>query len=330
MANSPKTNGTQKENRLLDMMLADLKIAPGVYQPTNFWSSLLDQNIATIRQFGVKSFRDQSATIHFVPHYTEGEKQYFVSAMDDYRIFLAADQDCEPKLKHISESKVGNPTQQSQFDNNQYSRSMLNYLRGIAFLKKTVDTSSIRRVLEIGGGYGTLGEIFLKSDFEHCCYIDIDIPPAAYIATRYLQEVFGHQNILDYSQTRENDSLEIDRIAASYKCAVLMPWQIPVITGKVDLFVNFFSFQEMEPDIVKNYAAFVDQCRPEYLLLRNQRGGQRLAEKPGKVGVIEQTTREHYIKFFHNYECVAIDSKTFGCIKEEFESEVMIFKRKQR
>jgi putative sugar O-methyltransferase len=327
MANRLESNGVERENGLLDKMLADLKIAPRVYQPTNFWSSLLDQNIATIKEFGIKSFRDQSATTHFVPHYTEGEKQYFVSAIDDYRIFLAADQDCEPKLKGVSESRIGNPTQHYLFDNNRYSRSMLNYLRGLAFLKKSVDTSSIRRVLEIGGGYGTLGEIFLKSDFERYCYIDIDIPPVAYIATRYLQNVFGRQYFLDYSQTGPNGNIAIDRIAASYKGAVLMPWQIPDIKGKVDLFVNFFSFQEMEPDIVENYAAFVDQCKPMYLLLRNQRGGQRLAEKHGKQGVIKQTTREHYIKFFQNYECVGIDSKIFGCIKGEFESEVMIFKR---
>ncbi len=68
---------------------------------------------------------------------------------------------------------------------------MLNYLKGLAFLKKTVGTSSIRRVLEIGGGYGTLGEIFLKSDYDNSVYIDVDIPPAAYVATRYLQKVFG-------------------------------------------------------------------------------------------------------------------------------------------
>ncbi|WP_161626822.1 putative sugar O-methyltransferase [Desulfospira joergensenii] len=314
----------------MDVMLSDLKAAPKIYQPTNFWSSLLAQVITNIRQFGIESFRKEDVRTHFVPHYRKEEEQYFVSAMDDYRIFLAADQDVEPRLSHISESKVGNPTQHYLFGKNWYSRSMLNYLRGLTFLKKNVDTSSIRRVLEIGGGYGTLGEVFLKSNFERYCYIDIDIPPTAYIATRYLQEVFGKRHTLEYSLTRGNERIEIDEIEKSYKSAVLMPWQIPCLRGKVDLFVNFFSFQEMEPAVVENYAKFVDKCRPDYLLLRNQRGGQKLAEKPGKVGVIKQTTREDYIRFFPNYECLAIDSKIFGCIKEEFKSEVMVFKRKSR
>ena len=326
MANQQES--VKRKKKLLDTMLSDLKTAPKIYQPTNFWSSLLDQVIANIRQFGIESFRRQDVITHFVPHYTEREKKYFVSAIDDYRIFLAADQNNEPILSYISESEVGSPTQHYVFNGRRYSRSMLNYLRGLTYLKKNVDTSSIRRILEIGGGYGTLGEIFLKSDFDRYCYIDIDIPPIAYIATRYLQAVFGKQYTLEYSQTRQDECIEIETIENSYKSAVLMPWQIPVIRGKVDLFVNFFSFQEMEPDVVENYAKFVDRCEPDYLLLRNQRGGQRIAKRPGKVGVIEQTTREHYIRFFSNYECIAIDSEIFGCIKEEFESEVMVFQRK--
>ncbi|MFH1155869.1 MAG: putative sugar O-methyltransferase [Pseudomonadota bacterium] len=310
------------------MMLEDLKTAPDEFKPTNFWSSLLHQVIASIHQYGIASFRDESAITHFVPHYTETEKKYFISAIEDYRIFLAADSNREPFLNQVSESSVGNPTQHYVFDNKHYSRSFLNYLRGIAFLKKFVDTSSIRRVLEIGGGYGTLGELFLKSNFDRYCYIDIDIPPVAFVATRYLQKVFGADHILDYSQTRQNQSIDLDTIAASHKCAVMMPWQIPSIRGSVDLFVNFFSFQEMEPPVVRNYASFVDRCKPRYLLLRNQRGGKQIAEKPGVVGVLKQTTREHYLEFFSNYECLAIDSAIFGCVKGEFESEVMIFRRK--
>ncbi len=205
---------------------------------------------------------------------------------------------------------------------------MLNYLKGLAFLKKTVGTSSIRRVLEIGGGYGTLGEIFLKSDYDNSVYIDVDIPPAAYVATRYLQKVFGENSILDYSQTRHLDVIDLSQIEQTTGCG-LDALADPGCQGEVDLFVNFFSFQEMEPDVVENYARFVDSCKPAYLLLRNQREGKNLAEKPGEIGVLEQTTRKHYIRFFKNYDCLAIDAGIFGCIKGEFESEVMIFQRKQ-
>ncbi|MCK5679861.1 putative sugar O-methyltransferase [bacterium] len=81
-----------------------------------------------------------------------------------------------PKLDKVSESQVGNPTQQFDFEGNLYSRSLLNYLRGLVYLKSLVETGTINSVLEIGGGYGTLGEIFLKSDFDRYFYVNVDIP----------------------------------------------------------------------------------------------------------------------------------------------------------
>lgn len=266
MSNQIKSDSNSSGNRLLETMLGDLSSAPAQYRPTNFWSSVLNQVTDVIKQYGIESFRDESAITCFVPHYTDQEKQYFISAIEDYRIFLAADPNTRPDLRHISESTEGNPTQHYVFDGKNYSRSMLNYLKGLAFLKKTVGTSSIRRVLEIGGGYGTLGEIFLKSDYDNSVYIDVDIPPAAYVATRYLQKVFGENSILDYSQTRHLDVIDLSQIEQNHRGAVLMPWQIPAVRGEVDLFVNFFSFQEMEPDVVENYARFVDSCKPAYLL----------------------------------------------------------------
>ena len=36
------------------------------------------------------------------------------------------------------------------------------------------------RVLEIGGGFGSLGEILSQADLPNWRYIDIDIPPHRY------------------------------------------------------------------------------------------------------------------------------------------------------
>lgn len=313
---------------MLDLMLKDMETAPEIYRPTNFWSSVLKDIVATIQKYGIESFRDESAINYFVPHYTEVEKKHYIDPVIDYRLFMAADIDIAPKLQHISESNIGNPTHQHEFNGNFYSRSMLNYLRGLTYLKKLVDTSSITRVLEIGGGYGTLGEIFLKSDFEKYFYLNIDIPPTAYIATRYLQTVFGKKYTAGYSDTRDLPEIEIKTLVESYKAAVLPTWQIPKIAGEVDLFVNFFSFQEMEPENVENYASFVTRCNPRYIMIRNQRTGKQVASEPGKEGVLEPTTREHYLTFFSDYNCIGCNAEIFGCIKDGFESEVMVFERK--
>jgi putative sugar O-methyltransferase len=312
---------------MLNLMLKDMETAPQIYRPTNFWSSVLNDVVSVVQQYGLESFRNESAINYFVPHYTEAEKKYYIDPVIDYRLFMAADKDIPPYLQNVSESSVGNPSQHYEVHGKYFSRSMLNYLRGLTYLKKLVDTSRIHRVLEIGGGYGTLGEIFLKSNSTDYFYLDIDIPPVAYIATRYLQAVFGRDTVADYTQSRDLPVIDIDYLSETYKAAVLATWQIPKITGKVDLFVNFFSFQEMEPKIVENYAAFVTQCNPEFILLRNQRTGKELASEPGQVGVIQPTTREHYLNFFSNYTCIGCDAEVFGCVKDGFESEVLIMKR---
>ena len=57
------------------------------------------------------------------------------------------------------------------------------------------------------------------------------------------------------------------------------------LEGDIDLFVNFISFQEMEPDIVINYVKR-SQVYPKYILLRNLREGKQ--KKKGNVELKSQ------------------------------------------
>jgi putative sugar O-methyltransferase len=81
------------------------------------------------------------------------------NALADYRVFKAADANNLPRISNLSESPVGHPSEQFVFEDCRYSLSFLNYLKGLVFLKKNIAPSPIHRTLEIGGGYGTLGEI---------------------------------------------------------------------------------------------------------------------------------------------------------------------------
>ena len=91
-----------------------------------------------------------------------------MQALDDYRVYLASNIDKHPYIDRASESKIGHPEEQFTFDGRSFSRAFLNYLLGMSFLKKVCDTSDIHTVLEIGGGYGTLGEILLGDQRNNC------------------------------------------------------------------------------------------------------------------------------------------------------------------
>jgi hypothetical protein len=60
---------------------------------------------------------------------------------------------------------------------------------------------------------------------------------------------------------------------------VLPNWRIEDITGAFDVFVNAFSFQEMEPDVVAHYIATVAAKNPSYVVSLNSKAGKPVAKK---------------------------------------------------
>ena len=194
----------------------------------------------------------------------------------DYHTVIAGDVlDVLPNLSSVSESKVGDPKEHFNFEGRFFSRSFLNYLQGLVFLKKNVDTSSINRVIEIGGGFGTLGEILHQAD------VDVDIPPTSAVAGFYLSSI-GTNLVMPYSQTRDLDRIECPPAGHSM---ILCPWQLPLLQGSFDLAVNFISFQEMEPEVVQNYLNEIDRIETTYVLLRNLREENEQLHKGRNMGL---------------------------------------------
>jgi len=351
----------QRNYHLLDLMLDDMNSAPALYRPTNFWEHGVASILKDIREFGVERFRSLPSCLDFFvptyayPRYNQDPESYsglnealenlqlghdkyklllnhFLSgemqALDDYRVFLAGDIDKHPYICKVSESEIGNPQEQFVFDGRRFSRSFLNYLLGLSLLKNICDTSDVHTVLEIGGGYGTLGEILLGDNRNDCFYIDVDIAPTAFVSTYYLQQLFGKNNIGDYGTLRKEKTLEIEELRGRYKAVVLNSWQLPKLKGNVDLFVNYISFQEMEPEVVKNYLENIERLGARFILLRNIREGKKKAKDSGNIGVITPIKGNCYDKFLPSYRALYINTLPFGYQTiDNFNSELRIYSR---
>lgn len=346
---------------LLNLMLNDMQKQDALYKPTAFWEYGIKLLIDELNSNDIKNFRQfDVARNFFVPGYSvveyyKNQNEYnkvideidsitldkrlvervqrvfsgYTGAYNDFRVLKASNRDISPYTDQVSESKVGNPIEQHEFDKRKYSRSFLNYLLGLNFLKQTVDTKNIKTVMEIGGGFGTLGEILLKDKRNNIFYINADIPPVSFYSTYYLQEIFGKKNIADYENLRQKDILDIEKLKKSYKALNICSWQIPKLKGKIDLFVNFISFQEMEPDVVENYCKYIDKLEPKYILLRNMLEGKRKKTSEFLVGVEEPILGDDYSNFLPNYEFVNSDSDTYGFVTEDnFHSQLRIYRRK--
>ena len=340
----------------LDLALDALATRPEIYRPTSFWEEASRRLAEELRREGIGTFRRQPLPlVYFVPTYgspgnrisresaaaardvIQGDSlekaafERFVSGRDaafaDFRVLSAADDArIEPRLDAFSESEVGSPHEQFTFDGRRFSRSALGYLLGLAFLKGHLGEEKIRSVLEIGGGFGTLGEILVSAD-PSVRYIDLDIPPGSVVAQYYLSEVFGADKVTTFRQTATERSIDIERLSP---LSALCNWQIENLNGEIDLFVNFISFQEMEPDVVANYLEHVTRLRPRWVLLRNMREGKQIRTE-NSFGVLEPIVSDDYPRMLPEHELVATNVVPFGEIKiDGYHSELMLFRHHTR
>jgi len=346
--------------KLLNKMLEDMDKQSKLYRPTTFWKVGSKAIIDDLESDDIKNFRAfQASRGFFVPCYSfadyyENKNNYDdlvqsfrelssdirthtkldrlltgrLQAFDDYRTLVASNVDNTPYTDKVSESNIGNPIEQFEFNNRKFSRSFLNYLLGVNFLKQHVNTTNIRTVMEIGGGFGSLGEILLKDQRNEAFYINADIPPVSFVSSYYLKKIFGDNQVADYGDLYGNKELNIDSLKSNYKAINICSWQVPFLQGKIDLFVNFISFQEMEPDVVQNYCIYIDKLEPKYILLRNILEGKRVQSPDYLTGVKEPIVGEDYNNYLKNYHLVATDSEIFGFITEDdFHSQLRIYER---
>ncbi|MFA6700376.1 MAG: putative sugar O-methyltransferase [Thiomicrospira sp.] len=341
-----------------DLMEQLAKQSP-LYQPGVFWQEASKVMIEELDAQGVERFRRLASSLHFfVPTYgfpgnaladetmqslqawldaqALPSKQHtyltqFISgysaALADYRTLAASEYSstATPDLMRFSESQIGQPIEQFEIEGKRYSRSALNYLSGLSFLKKYADFDRIQTVMEIGGGFGTLGEI-VHQTLPNTRYIDIDIPPTLCCSTYYLQQVFGDNALTTYRDTAQQAQIQIDQLSAA---SVLPSWQIERLQGKIDLFVNFISFQEMEPDIVQNYLSHVTRLQAEWVLLRNMREGKQLRSQH-RFGVDKPIFSEDYARMLIGYDLIDTNVMPFGFkTVDGYHSEIMLFKRKE-
>ncbi len=339
----------------LEALKKELEGQKKIYQPSLFWKKNIYKFFSIFQKEGLNKFRSNKlANNYFVPLYHlrrekfSGQFQKIIKknkstrlsteisklmnghghALSDYRTFKAADDTSRLPFLHLfSENNMGKPKEQFKFENKLFSRSSLNYLLGITLIKKIDKKFIIKNVLEIGGGFGILGHILGQSKLKNFKYINVDLPPLSLVTENYLANVFGKNKVTDYFKIKDKSFLNINKLKmfSSFPC-----WKIENLKGSLDLFVNFISFQEMEPFILKNYVKHIFRLKPKYILLRNLREGKQKKTKFNSVGVKSQIKTNLYLNLFEKkYKLIVKNVLPFGYLTfDGFNSEILIFKKK--
>jgi putative sugar O-methyltransferase len=311
--------------------LDEIDGADQLYRPTNFWQPGLRQLLSDMDELGLERFKSwPTATYWFYPTYGANVRPETAAAALERALEVQQDaskpwlrealtgaaearRDLEIarimwdhkrwpfKVMARGEARIGEPPQHFHLagDRRGWTKPYLNYLLCLAALSRHVDRPP-RSVLEIGGGFGVLGEILMRRSSD-VRYVDLDIPPLMTVASYYLRELFGDR--IDVYDDGWSGRVGPDR------SAVLPSWRIDDVDGPFDLFVNCFSFQEMEPHVVANYVAKVAEKDVSYVVSLNSRKGKRKASEGG-IGVVEQVTSASIIEMFasQGYELV----RTYG------------------
>lgn len=122
----------------------------------------------------------------------------------------------------------------------------------------------VRRVLEIGAGYGRLAWLF-RMLYPEIEYSIVDIPPALALSKRYLQEEFGSGSVATEFWGRSDSS---SSAPSNAPFRLYTPDALPRLPdGRFDLILNISSFDEMDPATVAGYLKAIDRlgCGAVYL-----------------------------------------------------------------
>ena len=174
--------------------------------------------------------------------------------------------DAEDLLDRLSEPREGNPPEvmrNGRLISQDLANSLLEYE---AILHPDLDRRDVRTILELGPGYGRTAYVFLTLQ-PGCRYILVDIPPALYVAQRYLSSVFEGRKIFRF---RPFDDFE--QVQSEFEDAhiiFLTPNQLELLPDKsIDLFLNISSLHEMRMDQIRYYFGEVDRLTSKYFYFK--------------------------------------------------------------
>lgn len=305
-------------------LLEGVRECDPIYRPTNFWTPGLRDILADLESRGLERFKSwPTAGYWFYPSYNkplplktfDKMLKHAVKAnpaitrlsfqrslngwLDARRDFDAArlswDQERWPfDLNGFGESGVGQPVRHYALTDSKprWGKPYLNYLLCLAALSRHVEGAAPTSFLEIGGGFGVLGEILMQRD-EHARYVNVDIPPLLTVASYYLRSLFGDRVLVpEPGEFPESGPVEVPASAC------LPNWRLPDVSGPFDVFVNSFSFQEMEPHVVEHYVGLVAELGVTYVVSLNSRHGKRRATEGTEGGVLDPVTSDRIVAMF--------------------------------
>ena len=124
---------------------------------------------------------------------------------------------------------------------------------------KILKNIKINNICEIGGGFGSFSELFIKN-YNTKTFL-IDLPEANLMSTYYLRELFPQKKFYLFDDYKKNEFLS--KLDFEKNDIIILPPNCNIDKKiKIDFFINARSMMEMNYDVIKSYFNFIQ----EYLI----------------------------------------------------------------
>lgn len=327
-----------KDDRaLLDLMIADNRSAPLLYQATQFWQSYEKPFLPELYSQGLNNFRKRKNSVlasfgatdffedieidirahRFFRHVSlkiiylingflnrhipirrgEVDLIHLTSLYYEFVKMRGRETGAKP-IEKLTPSLVGNPKACVVVNEKKYPISILNYYLRYCYCSQFINFETIENITELGSGSGKQIEI-LKKLHPQLSFFIFDIPPQLYVCEQYLKTIFPN-DIVSYREARSFTKTPTN---PSGKIFIFGAHQFPILkTTRIDLFWNAASLQEIEPDNAKNYLSIVNE-QARCVFLHEWMSG---VKQKGSSRLIVQTQLKNYTEVLSNFDMIDI------------------------
>jgi len=280
---------TSEDLARINEMLANLAKGETATRPSRYWEELNKMNMAQLNEQGYENFKKTIALNYFtwmrilpwdsqiiflcknlpVGTITRALRGAFTICRQSYFASLGVLQSFSygfltlllweylftlsppAEVMALREPAEGNPPIVSPRPGMAVSQDLGNSLLEFDTFEQAIPSAGPSTILELGAGYGRNAYTILSLR-PQAKYVVVDIPPALWVAERYLSAIFPDKRIFRYRDFDRFDSIADEYLKAQI-VFVLASQLSSIPPESVDLIINISSLHEMRRDQIDFY-----------------------------------------------------------------------------
>jgi len=160
-------------------------------------------------------------------------------------------------LSNLPKKNIGNAEALIKYKNVFLDYNKLIHIHWFNDVEKSIlKNNQISNFCEIGGGFGSFAELFIRN--YNLKFLSIDLPEANLMTSYYLKESFPDKIFYLYDDYKKNNYLSYEDFLASD--IIILPPNLDIDPKiKIDFFINTRSMMEMNFIIIKSYFDFIQK-----------------------------------------------------------------------